>query len=89
MDKSLLSEIRGRSLKLFAYAFENKTQEDIDAKLVAFHAKAEREGLSPKQREIQMKAIVDKGMKSSLPGLLTATAKDMLSNLKLIDKHKD
>lgn len=89
MDKNLLLEVRGRSLRLFAYLHENRVQEQIDRDLVAFAVEAERKNLTPKKKELGLKKIIDDGFKESEDGVLLSVAKDVLSNLKLVKKHLD
>ena len=87
MNKNLLLEIKGRSLKLFAYSFEVRVMEKLRRDLVAYSVEAERKGLTSKQQEMDMRAITDKAFKRSESGLIKAVAKDVLSNLKLTLKH--
>lgn len=87
MNKNLLLEIQGRSLKLLAYDHEIAVQEKLDRDLVAFAVRADREGLTRRQRIKAMNEIIEESFQRSQDGLIIATAKDILANLKLTNKH--
>lgn len=84
MNKNLLLEIRGRSLKLKSYIKEKKMMREINRRLIALNVKAKREGIPPKKHEILALSIVDNVM-----GKLdnSSVAKDIQAQLKLADKH--
>ena len=85
MNKNLLLEIRGRSLKLKSYISEKKMMRKINKKLVALNIKVKREGVTPKQHEIKALAIVDRIMSETNTG--GKIAKDVVAQLKLTEKH--
>ena len=85
MNKNLLLEIRGRSLKLKSYISEKKMMRKINKQLVTLNIKAKRKGITPKQHEIKALAIVDRIMgETNTSGKIT---KDVVAQLKLTEKH--
>ena len=85
MNKNLLLEIRGRSLKLKSYISEKKMMRKINRQLVSLNLEVRRKGITPKQHELKALEIVDRIMSETKTS--NNMAKDIVAQLKLTENH--
>ena len=86
MDDSLLFEVEGRSIELRAINRENRTMERLRDELIAFTVQADIDGLTPKRRELGMRAIIDAHY-SDEEALLNDVASDTRNQFRLAQRR--